>query len=497
MTTTAILDEFYNAPLADERLQRRLNSFAEIAATDPRVSFPRMARSDSELEGMYRFLSNPRVTYDQILAPHVRATYERAREVRTVLAVADTSTLEFGNLRPEEIGYLNTGKAGFFGHFSLILSEDGHLPLGVGALETHFRAEPPRKRGKTRRKLSAADYAKKANRESGRWLSSVNLVESRVPAGTTVIHVMDREADSYALLAQMKAQESRFVVRFSQRARVARDPDDQTEAWGRLDELVHSAGAMAERDVPLSRRKTQATPKWNKAHPPRKGRIATLCFAATRVTLRRPRYVEDALPEVLTLNLVRVHESNPPLGEEPVEWWLVTTESIETKEAILGIVDIYRARWKIEEFFKALKTGCSYEKRELETRPALLNALALLVPIAWQLLALRDRGRAQPDAPATEILTARQLTVLRTLAKRPLSENPTLREALLAIAREGGHLLRNGEPGWQTLGHGLEKLWWTELGYDIGQGAGHEAGYDAGYRQALDDTARNRERRSI
>jgi hypothetical protein len=474
----SIVDEFRNAPVPDERLQRRLLMLAERVATDPSVSFPRMARSDSELEGMYRFLSNPRVTADQILAPHLRATYRRAAQLETFLAVHDTSAFEFGDLSPEAIGYLNTGKAGFFGHFALLLSADGARPLGLGGLETHFRTSPPRKRGKTpARRLSGGEYAKKEKRESGRWWSLVNTVEQRAGDRSRVIHVMDREADSYELLARMTVQNSRFVVRLTQRDRVAQEAGAGADDWGRLDELVRRAGEVAEREVPLSRRKAKATPRWNKANPPRKGRLATLRFAATSATLRRPRYVDDALPATLSVNIVRVFEPNPPPGESPVEWWLVTNEPIETTEQVLAVVDIYRARWKIEEFFKALGTGCSYEKRNLETRPALLNALALLAPIAWQLMALRDIGRQEPESPASNVLSLRQLLVLRAITTRPLSENPTLREALLAVAREGGHLLRNGDPGWQTLGRGLEKLWWAELGFQ------------AGYEQALADGA--------
>lgn len=474
----SIAEEFRNAPVPDERLQRRLDAIVERVIADPTVSFPRMARSDSELEGMYRFFSNPRVTPEQILAPHIGATYDRAMGSRTILAVHDTSTFEFPDLPPEEVGYLNTGKAGFFGHVALLLTLTG-VPLGVGALETYFRTKPPRKRAKNRRRLSAAEYAKRPDRESRRWLSSVDVVESRLPPGTEVIHVQDREADSYALLAQMKVHGSRFVVRLTQRDRAAQAAGADPGAWERLDELVHGAGEVAEREVPLSRRKAKATPRWNKANPPRKGRLATLRFAATTVTLRRPRYVEETLPATLTVNVVRVYEPDPPAGESPVEWWLVTSEPIETSEQVLAVVDIYRRRWKIEELFKALGTGCSYEKRNLETRPALLNALAVLLPIAWQLMALRDIGRQEPESPARNILSLRQLLVLRAITTRPLSEEPTLREALLAVAREGGHLLRNGDPGWQTLGRGLEKLWWAEVGYV------------AGYEQAVADRTRN------
>jgi hypothetical protein len=113
-------------------------------------------------------------------------------------------------------------------------------------------------------------------------------------------------------------------------------------------------------------------------------------------------------------------------------------------------VDWYRTRWLIEEFFKCLKTGCAYEKWQLESLDTLLVALALLAPIAWQLLLLRHLARALLDAPARVALTARQIRVLRAVAVGDtLPPRPTTRDALRAVARLGRHLRQNGDPaGW-------------------------------------------------
>ena len=164
----------------------------------------------------------------------------------------------------------------------------------------------------------------------------------------------------------------------------------------------------------------------------------------------------------LTMNLVHVIEIDPPAGQEPVEWKLYTTDPIETAEQVLLVVDRYRSRWVIEEYFKAIKTGCAYEKRQLGSIQALLNALAIFVPIAWTLLVLRQECRAKVTAPTA--LTPIQLQVLRAVLRKPLPENPTAVEVLLAIAALGGHIKHNGEPGWQVLGRGFERL----LSYEVG-----------------------------
>lgn len=82
------------------------------------------------------------------------------------------------------------------------------------------------------------------------------------------------------------------------------------------------------------------------------------------------------------------------------------------------MVDAYRARSLIEEFFKAIKTGCHYEHLQFQTVHALQNALALCFALSWQLLLLRTMGR---DAPRTlslsqSSLTQLQVALLTTLA---------------------------------------------------------------------------------
>ena len=161
----------------------------------------------------------------------------------------------------------------------------------------------------------------------------------------------------------------------------------------------------------------------------------------------------------MALSLVEVVEIDPPDGVAPVRWLLWTTLPVDTPEQVCRIVDIYRKRWLIEEFFKALKTGCAAEKRQARSLRTLLNTITLLVPVAWRLLVLRAQSRHQPDAPAEFVVDEVELMALRHMAKGvKLAKRPTCRQVLLAIARVGGHLKSNGEPGWLVLGRGIERL---------------------------------------
>lgn len=145
---------------------------------------------------------------------------------------------------------------------------------------------------------------------------------------------------------------------------------------------------------------------------------------------------------------------------------LVTTEPIETRAQIEFIVGAYRARWVVEEFFKALKSGCRFEQRQLESYQSIETALGLFLPIAARLLALRGGARAHPTGPC-RALTPQQLAILRARTTRPMSADPTNEEATTALAEIGGHLRSNGQPGWAILGRALEKLLVMEIGCNV------------------------------
>jgi hypothetical protein len=168
------------------------------------------------------------------------------------------------------------------------------------------------------------------------------------------------------------------------------------------------------------------------------------------------------------VNLVHVDEVDPPEGEVPVAWVLATTLPVDTPEQVSAVVDAYRARWLIEEWFKALKTGCAYEDRQLESLDTLLKAFALLAPVATRLLALRWLAHSAPDQPATAVLSPPELGFLRVLEgmrKRKLPPEPTVYDVMLAIAKLGGFLTSNKVPGWQVLGRGVEEFVLMYEGY--------------------------------
>jgi hypothetical protein len=301
--------------------------------------------------------------------------------------------------------------------------------------------------------------------EYHRFAHLVDESERLLGACTQAIHVIDREADTYELFARMVACKQRFVIRLSD-DRATPERVGATRTYKKLSDVVGSLEGLTEREVPLSPRKGHKLLSTRKIHPARDGRLARLSFRATAIEVRRPDPLPKELAKALSLHLVHVLELDPPDGQPPVEWMLLTTEPIDTVENVLRVVDIYRARWTIEELFKALKTGCAFEQRQFRSYDALCRLLAIMLPVAWRLLRIRTAARTSPDKPGTDLLTPVQLAVLRATSKRiVLSAEPSAVQVLLAIAGLGGHLRRNGQPGWITLGRGFDTLLAYEVGY--------------------------------
>lgn len=451
-----MVEDLSRADLGDPRRVARAQSVLERLAANPAASLPDALMTDAELEGAYRLFSNERVSFERLFDAHASGSAERARDSKLVLAIHDTTYCMFPHADPEEVGYLNTGKPGFPLHLTLLVdTKEWRRPLGLTHAEVLPREHPPRHRGaKKTRRPSSHHTSKDLDREFLRWRRGIEITEARLATTTTsVIHVADRESDSYVLMSECLRDGHRFIFR----ARTNRNAVDDGIAIP-IRDLIADAPVLVEREVPLSRRLASSLPQRRRAHPPRETRIAKLWFSATRATFKRPNIVGANMPKTIEVNALHVFEQDAPNGQDPVDWLLYTTEPLETKNDIELVVDYYRCRWQIEELNKALKTGCVVQTRQLESLDALTTMLALSLPIAVELLALRALARAEPERSAEVLLSKSQLAALRhQCTHRTLPENPTAQDVLWCIAGLGGHIKNNGPAGWQVLQRGMEK----------------------------------------
>ena len=447
--------EYRGAVLGDRRRTERLERIALDLARNPGLSFPEAMGTEGQLEGLYRFLNNDEVTFEAVHAPHAEQTRLRCQAHERVLVLHDTTVLKFNGDR-EGLGRIHQagGARGFLLHASLAVTST-RTPLGVLRAETWARTGP------TRRDRNQRHVRADPQRESLRWGRAVRACEELLGTSTHAIHVMDREGDNYDLYSELEAARARYVVRLANNRKLVGERE-------KLKQVVGRAECLFRREVRVS---TRAAGRPHDRHAARHARDATLAVSAMSVELSRSSNYAPGSPPSLKVNVVTVTERDCPEGEEPIAWYLVTNEPITTAKQVAAVVDAYRARWVVEELFKALKTGCEIEKRQMESYEALRIALALFLPIAVRLLALRDAARTEPEQPCSA-LTPTQLTLLRTCGRKTLSATPTNCEVYSALAALGGHLRSNGEPGWIVLGRAYEKLLVLERGWLAAQGTG-------------------------
>lgn len=461
-----IMGEFENIDLGHEKRNRRLKRVVAALGVKPDASFPEAMGTDAELEGLYRLLNNPSVNATKLLQPHCAETVERVRaKPQAVVVVShDTTGLEFAGDGRTGLGPMLKSERGFYAHFSLAVNpDDRHEPLGILSFIPVIRREKVAGEGKRTARMVQSDPEK----EYLRWTKGIDEVERQLAEVKRVIHVADRESDSYEIISGMISNDRGFVLRLRYDRNIIAD-DEVTKLY----ELLKQAQGVAEREVPLAFRKNHKSQGTLKVFPPREARLATLVFAARSVRIKRPRDLpKDKYPDFIDVNVVRVWEPEPPEGEQAIEWKLVTREPADTPEQILTIVDYYRCRWPIEEFNKALKTGCRVQARQLVDVAALLNVVALFVPIAWSILHLRALANSPHPPPAAAVLRPVQMAVLmahpKTKKRFQDASLSTARDALYAVAALGGHLKRNGPPGWLTLFRGYKTLTELALGWEL------------------------------
>ena len=305
-------------------------------------------------------------------------------------------------------------------------------------------------------KRSGWHYSKQLEKESARWQEHVDDVAQRVGRDVPIIHVADREADAFPLLLYLVDNGHRFVIRM---ARDRRGRADELADIETVRSIVSRTGETMVTEVGINSRTGAALPRMGKA---RDARTAKLGFASTRLQIKRPYYLFNETMW-LHLNVVHVREIDVPRGVEPIDWMLLTSEPIDTPDQLRRIVDCYRRRWLIEEYFKALKTGCAMEKRELESFDSLGRALALFVPIAFHMLLLRSVARAAKETTAEAVLTTTQIEVLVAMGR--VRSNPTALDVLMAVAELGGYYNKQRPPGWLVLARGVRDLIRYEEGW--------------------------------
>ena len=378
-TAWAVL-EFGRADLGHGARTKRAVRVGAALVQNPSSSIPRVAENAHQAKGVYRLLSNPQVKHDDILSGHIDRTVERCLGRSAVLVIQDTTTLSYTEHRGTRgLGPVND-------------SARHHEVLGVLDRHVWVRAERKVTQGES------CEARKKRKRESEHWAAAqhrVGKLFQGVEKRPRVIATFDREGDIFEAFEALGQLRHSFIIRATHNRLV----DSEGEGREYSLDSVGQAPVVAHRAVDVP------------ARPGRAARVALMDVRATSLAIRPPRN-RGRRGDSIRINIVAAIESQPPEGVEPLVWYLVTREPIETEADVLAVVRGYEARWIIEELHMGMKTGCSTEQRQLETVHALQNFLAFATVVAWQMLCLRDADRRPEPVRADQVLTPLQMTVL-------------------------------------------------------------------------------------
>jgi len=436
-------DNFATVDLKDRRRTQRLLDTAEKIVQQPEGSLPSKF-SWNPLRGVYRLCHRPEVTHTAVTAPHFALTRVRmGKTTATVLILHDTTELDFTtHWALQGTGPIGNGVGrGFLQHNSLAVEAESRRVVGLAYQQVDTRKPAPKGEKRAARQ--------RRERESQLWERGIRGV-GPAPAGACWVDIADRGADNIEAMQAALAMRHQFLFRACKDRAVVVGPTRRLKPW------VRSLPSQAKGKVVI---------------PSRGGRLertARVRMTAAPAWVLVPQLVRPTHRdwEPIQVWVERIWEPNPPADvEEPLGWILLSSLPAATPKQLGQHRDWYACRPLIEEFHQAEKTGCGEEDLRFETAEALLPMLGLLAVVAIRVLQLRWWCQEGEAAPACSAATREELEVLKGLGQKVT----TARDFVRAVAGLGGFLGRkgDGEPGWQRLWRGHQRLQDMVVGFRL------------------------------
>jgi hypothetical protein len=434
-------ENFGGCDLGDQRRSKRLKLFAEQAANRPAASLPKIGENWGGTKGIYRLLDRPEATLESVTQAHRNQVLHQSGRF---LVSCDTTHVDFGWQRDlPDAGPIGPGRGqGFLLHSGLLIDTEDRSLVGLAGQVFHIRSKKKKGKQNDSRRL-------KRWRESQMWTELMEQVGSP-PEGSQYIHICDSAADNFETFCTAKQLDCDFVIRVGRLHRkVIADGQEMP-----LSEAICGLEELGRYELEVARGNG------------RPARTAQLRVSARAIDIpvpghRSPRvkqYAQDGGGSI-PVWVVVVEEIDPPSDVVPLRWILLSTVPVESFEDAWEVIGYYEDRWVVEEWHKALKTGCRLESRQLQSMDRMLPLTGVLSVVAVLLVQLKHAARTCPDQPACELVPTLWLQLLQAKRKTKTC-NITNYEFWRAVAKLGGFLGRrhDGEPGWQTIWRGWKEL---------------------------------------
>lgn len=453
-----VTSELESIDLGDVRLKGRAIKILKGLSESPQSSIPESIGEWTDLHGAYRFFDNDKVDSKKILDAHYDSTIDRCSKHKIVIVAHDTSSLNFFGLeKTHGLGKVgdstnNPHTKGLIMHTAYAITPD-RLALGILDQNIWARQISSFKSSVVRRQTPIK------KKESYKWVTALRAVSERVEVektqSTKFVHIMDREADIYEVLCEVKDLNQDFIIRarnnrlVNKRSRASNDGILMSEALAK--------------SKPLGRISIQIPTK----NFLDKKRDALLEIRAQKVVVNAPRSkvrtVHDIKHDSIGLWVISVNEipTKDVDEDELVNWTLLTNVSINSVEQVLLCLDYYCCRWQIEVYHRTLKTGCNVEKCRFSEVKKIVAYIAMMSIVAWRLHWMSYVARITPKGDVDSIFTKQEQMVLSMLVlKTKPKRSTTLIDYFILLARLGGFIARKGDgmPGAEVLWRGWKKL---------------------------------------
>jgi Transposase DNA-binding/Transposase Tn5 dimerisation domain len=433
-------ENFAGCELGHVKRTRRLMVMAGKMLECPELSLPKQNVEWSDVKAAYRLCDREEVTFDAVAECHWQRVRQTSPGVH--LLISDTTDInEYTHRATTGLGMLGDGQGrGLQLHSCLVVEASTGVVEGLAAAKVFYRQKSPKKETRAQR-LNRP-------RESSLWGDVVDQAGSP-PAGSQWVHVFDRGGDNFESLCHIVAQQCDWVIRASKlKRKVLLDSGESVP----LDQAIQTATLLGSYQLSLRSRPGQAA------------RVATLNVRTVRVSFPAPatksRYVKACGIQQIPMNVVIVEEVNASKGVTPIRWVLLTSLPVETLDQAWTVIGYYELRWTIEEYHKVLKTGCGVEQHALRTAARLEPLIALISVVGVRLLQLKTISKHDPDTKARHRVPKLWLQALKLKRPKLAPRDLTVYEFFRELAKLGGFLGRthDGEPGWQTLWLGHQRL---------------------------------------
>ena len=436
---------FCGCELGDKRRAQRLIQVAAKVANNPSASFPDQMETWGDLKAAYNLFDCDDVSFEAVARPHWELTKQRAPG--RYLVIGDTTELDFG-IRRAVPGLGPTGNgngSGFLLHNALMVDAESEEIIGVAGQTIHYR---PKKKSSKKKENSTQKLTRK--RESEVWGKVIDQV-GQPSEDVEFIHVLDRGGDNFEVYCHLLEQRCGWVVRAGRLNRYVLAGEEQTRM--QLADYLPQLGLVGTYELSI------------RARPKQRARTAQLEVRVGSIRMPVPHHksswVRNLNPQPIAMNVVHVVEVGAPADVTPICWVLLTSLPAKTLSQAWVVIEYYELRWLIEEYHKALKSGCRVTERQLKTASRLEAMVGLMSVTAVRLLRLKSLARTSPDILAERVVPRLWLQMLKA-ARKGLHRvhDLTVGQFYREVAKLGGFLGRksDGDPGWITIWRGWEKL---------------------------------------